>query len=65
MTVRVVDLIRDVQKYDLFFLFKINLLIFLNYINVKNNFLKIKNIILIYYQIKNTLKNNFYYKILS
>jgi hypothetical protein len=31
------------------------------YINIKNNFLKIKNIILIYFQVKNTLKNNYIY----
>jgi len=30
------------------------------YINIKNNFFKIKNIILIYFQLKNILKFNYY-----
>jgi hypothetical protein len=48
-----------------FFLFKINLFYIFKlfwYADIKNNFLKIKKyIILMYLQVKNTLKNNYYY----
>jgi hypothetical protein len=38
-------------------------LVFLNHFDtdIKNNFLKVKNNILIYFRIKNTLKNNYNY----
>jgi len=46
------------KKINFFNLIQINFFSFSNHFDVKNYFIKIKNIILIYFQIKYTLKNN-------
>ena len=46
------------KKFNFFNLMQINFFSFSNYFDVKNYFIKIQNIILIYFQIKYTLKNN-------
>jgi len=44
-----------------FFLLKIIFFMFLDRFDVKNNFLKIKDIILMHFQTKSTLKSNYYH----